>query len=53
MLLAVGRRSDAVALLRGALSICREAGALFCGPMVTSALIRAVEDPTERETLLT
>jgi hypothetical protein len=34
------------------LSICREAGTQFCGPKVTSALSRAVDDPTERATLL-
>ena len=52
ILLHEGRRTDAVDLLREALSICRDAGAQFCGPIVTSALSLAVEDPAEREALL-
>lgn len=40
-------------MLREALAICREAGTQFCGPKVTSALSRAVEDCAERENLLT
>jgi hypothetical protein len=39
-------------MLREALSICRVAGPQFCGPIVTSALSRAVEDPIERDALL-
>ena len=39
-------------MLREALAICREAGTQFCGPKVTSALSRAVTDPTERAALL-
>jgi tetratricopeptide (TPR) repeat protein len=52
ILLEEGRRTEAVALLREALSICRVAGTQFCGPIVTSALSRTVEDPVEREALL-
>jgi tetratricopeptide (TPR) repeat protein len=52
ILLEEGRRAEAVALLREALSICRVAGTQFCGPIVTSALSRAVEDSVEREALL-
>jgi tetratricopeptide (TPR) repeat protein len=52
ILLVEGRRADATALLREALSICRDAGTQFCGPIVTSALSLAVEEPTEREALL-
>ena len=51
-LLDAGRRAHATALLREALSICREAGTQFCGPKVTGALSLAVEDPAEREALL-
>ncbi|MFB9262148.1 adenylate/guanylate cyclase domain-containing protein [Bradyrhizobium erythrophlei] len=47
-----GRRAEAEAMLREALAICREAGTQFCGPKVTSALSRAVEDPKERMSLL-
>ncbi len=47
-----GRRTDAADLLREALSICRDAGTQFCGPKVTSALSRAVEDAAERQALL-
>jgi tetratricopeptide (TPR) repeat protein len=52
ILLEEGRPDDAAALLREALSICREAGTQFCGPKVTSALSRAVADPAERASLL-
>jgi tetratricopeptide (TPR) repeat protein len=52
ILLEEGRRAEAVAPLREALSICRVAGTQFCGPIVTSALSRAVEDSVEREALL-
>lgn len=48
-----GRRAEAEAMLREALAICREAGTQFCGPKVTSALSRAVEDSAERQILLT
>jgi tetratricopeptide (TPR) repeat protein len=47
-----GRRPEAEASLREALAICREAGTQFCGPKVTGALSRAVEDTTERQNLL-
>ncbi len=47
-----GRRGEAEAMLREALAICRDAGTQFCGPKVTSALSRAVEDPKERTSLL-
>jgi tetratricopeptide (TPR) repeat protein len=47
------RRTEAEAMLREALAICREAGTQFCGPKVTSALSRAVEDSAERQRLLT
>ena len=50
ILLEEGRRAEAVALLREALSICRIAGTQFCGPIVT--LSRAVEDSVERDALL-
>ena len=52
ILLHEGRRADAAALLREALSICRDAGTQFCGPIVMSALSLAVEDPSEKEVLL-
>jgi tetratricopeptide (TPR) repeat protein len=52
ILLHQGHRADGTALLREALSICRDAGTQFCGPVVTSALSLAVEDPAEREALL-
>jgi hypothetical protein len=52
LLLDTGRRAEAEAILREALAICREAGIQFCGPKVTSALSRAVEDPAERASLL-
>jgi class 3 adenylate cyclase/tetratricopeptide (TPR) repeat protein len=52
ILLAEGSRTEAAAMLREALSICRVAGTQFCGPIVTSALSRAVEDPVERDALL-
>ena len=52
ILLEEGRRAEAAALLREALSICRIAGTQFCGPIVTSALSRVVEDPAERDAIL-
>jgi tetratricopeptide (TPR) repeat protein len=52
VLLDSGRRAEAAEMLREALAICREAGTQFCGPKVTSALSRAVVDPTERAALL-
>ncbi|MGY3507019.1 MULTISPECIES: adenylate/guanylate cyclase domain-containing protein [unclassified Bradyrhizobium] len=51
-LLDQGRRAEAAALLREALSICREAGTQFCGPKVLSALSRAVDDSNEVRALL-
>ena len=48
VLLDLGRRGEAAALLREALAICNEAGTQFCGPKVISVLSRAVEDPAER-----
>ncbi|MDE2603671.1 MAG: AAA family ATPase, partial [Bradyrhizobium sp.] len=47
-----GRRAEAEAVLREALAICEEAGTQFCGPKVTSALSRAVEEPAERRHFL-
>jgi class 3 adenylate cyclase/tetratricopeptide (TPR) repeat protein len=52
ILLHEGRRADAVGQLREALSICRDSGTQFCGPIVMSALSLAVEDPAEKEALL-
>ena len=52
ILLDTGRRAEAAEMLREALAICREAGTQFCGPKVTSALSRAVDDPAERAALL-
>jgi class 3 adenylate cyclase/tetratricopeptide (TPR) repeat protein len=52
MLLDTGRRAEGAVLLREALAICKDAGTQFCGPKVTSALSRAVEDPAERAALL-
>jgi class 3 adenylate cyclase/tetratricopeptide (TPR) repeat protein len=52
MLLDTGRRAEAATVLREALAICKEAGTQFCGPKVTSALSRAVEDSRERAQLL-
>jgi hypothetical protein len=52
MLLDTGHRAEAVAMLRDALAICREAGTQFCGPKVTGVLSRAVEDPVERAAIL-
>jgi class 3 adenylate cyclase/tetratricopeptide (TPR) repeat protein len=52
MLFDCGRRAEAEGLLREALTICRDAGTQFCGPKVTSALSRVVEDPLERDALL-
>jgi class 3 adenylate cyclase/tetratricopeptide (TPR) repeat protein len=51
-LLDTGRRTEAVALLRDALTICREVGMQFCGPRVHSALARAVETNDECGRLL-
>lgn len=47
-----GLRAEAEVLLREALAICREAGTQFCGPKITSALSRAVEDSAECHNLL-
>ncbi|WP_027552785.1 adenylate/guanylate cyclase domain-containing protein [Bradyrhizobium sp. Cp5.3] len=47
-----GRRAEAETMLREALAICKQAGTQFCGPKVTGALSRAVEDSTERRGLL-
>jgi tetratricopeptide (TPR) repeat protein len=52
ILLETGRRAEAAEMLREALAICREAGTQFCGPKVTSALSRTVDDPAERAALL-
>jgi class 3 adenylate cyclase/tetratricopeptide (TPR) repeat protein len=52
MLLDTGHRAEGIALLREALSICKEAGTQFCGPKVIGALSRAVEDPRERRAML-
>jgi class 3 adenylate cyclase/tetratricopeptide (TPR) repeat protein len=52
ILLDTGRRAEAAGMLREALAICRDAGTQFCGPKVTSALSRAVDDPAERAMLL-
>ena len=52
MYLDIGWRAEAEKILRKSLAICREAGTQFCGPKVTSALSRAVEDPKERASLL-
>jgi tetratricopeptide (TPR) repeat protein len=52
VLLDAGRRAEAAEMLQEALAICREAGTQFCGPKVTSALSRAVDDPAERTALL-
>jgi tetratricopeptide (TPR) repeat protein len=52
MLLGTGRRTEAAAMLREALAMCRDAGTQFCGPKVTSALSRAVDDAAERAALL-
>jgi hypothetical protein len=52
ILLDTGRPAEAAEMLREALAICREAGMQFCGPKVTSALSRTVNDPAEREALL-
>ena len=52
ILLDTGRRAEAAEMLREALAICKEAGTQFCGPKVTSALSRAVDDPAERAALL-
>ena len=47
-----GRRSEAAALLREALAICREVGTQFSAPKALGALSRAVEDDAERVRLL-
>jgi tetratricopeptide (TPR) repeat protein len=52
ILLDTGQRAEAAEMLREALAICREAGTQFCGPKVTSALSRTVDDPAERAALL-
>jgi class 3 adenylate cyclase/tetratricopeptide (TPR) repeat protein len=52
ILLSEGRRVEAAALLREALAICHHAGTQYCGPIVTSTLSLAVDDPAEREALL-
>ncbi|MBV9521858.1 MAG: adenylate/guanylate cyclase domain-containing protein, partial [Alphaproteobacteria bacterium] len=52
ILLDTGERAQAARILREALAMCQEAGTQFCGPKVTSALSRAVEDPGERAALL-
>ncbi len=52
ILLDTGRSAEAAEMLREALAICREAGMQFCGPKVTSALSRAVNDSAERAALL-
>ena len=52
ILLGEGRRVEAAALLREALSICRDVGTQYAGPPVTSALSLAVEEPAEKEALL-
>src|ERR1700680_972827 len=52
ILLDTGRRAEAAEMLREALAICREAGTQFCGPKVTSALSRTVDDPAARAALL-
>ncbi|MGB7101226.1 MAG: adenylate/guanylate cyclase domain-containing protein, partial [Xanthobacteraceae bacterium] len=51
-LLDTGHRPEAAEMLREALAICKEVGTQFCGPKVTSALSRAVQDPAERAALL-
>jgi len=52
LLLDTGCRADAIACLRDALAICRDAGMQFCRPKVLSALSRAVEFKAERDRLL-
>jgi tetratricopeptide (TPR) repeat protein len=52
LLLETGHREEAAEKLRHALQICKETGTQFCGPKVTSALSRAVDDPQERAELL-
>jgi len=52
ILLREDRRAEAIEELREALSICRETGTQFCGPIVMSAFSLAVEDPAEREASL-
>jgi tetratricopeptide (TPR) repeat protein len=46
-LLECGRRAEAIATLREALAICRDAWMQFCGPKTLGALGRAVEDKAE------
>ncbi len=51
--LEAGHRTEAAAMLRQALAMCRgEAGTQFCGPKVISALVRATDDPAEHAALL-
>jgi class 3 adenylate cyclase/tetratricopeptide (TPR) repeat protein len=52
ILIDAGRTAEAAEILREALAICKEAGTQFCGPKVTSALSRVVQDPAERAALL-
>jgi len=47
LLLDTGHRSEAAAILRDAVAICREIGMQFSGPKALGALSRAVEDRTE------
>jgi hypothetical protein len=51
-LLDTGRRTEAVAMLRDAVAICRDAGMQFSGPKALSGLSRAVEDHAECTRLL-
>jgi len=52
LMLDTGARTEAVAFLRDALAICRDAGMQFCGPMVHSALSRVSDSKAERDRLL-
>jgi class 3 adenylate cyclase/tetratricopeptide (TPR) repeat protein len=52
LLFDTGSRAEAIAYLRNALAICRDAGMQFCGPKVYSALGRAVDSKAERDHLL-
>jgi class 3 adenylate cyclase/tetratricopeptide (TPR) repeat protein len=47
ILLDTGHRTEAAAMLRDAVAICREVGMQFSGPKTLSALSRAVEDRNE------
>ncbi len=51
VLLAQGRRGEAVERLKEALALCREVGMQFSGPKAISALALATEDPAEARTL--